>query len=358
MKRQFTITRMIFLIILTLFTLSACNKTEESETTPTTEETIETETQTLETPANTIPDGMMRSFLTGDIVSIEDGRQRPFAVMTNNVKEALPQSGIGQAAILYEAIVEGDITRMMAVYEDTSDLEKVGPIRSARHNYIDFALDNEAIFIHYGWSIFAEDRINEMGLKTLNGLSSYEKIVFYRVSDRQAPHNVYSSGEMLEVGVKEVDLDRTVPDDYEGRLSFYEEETTPTDGVTAVNVSIPFSSSSKLEFDSAKGEYAKFQFGSEQIDAETNEQLYFKNILIQFVEYSTISGEGHQDMALTGSGKAMLITNGKAVDITWERASETDQTTYYNSDGTPALFNAGKSYFAIVPTDFEISMTE
>lgn len=362
MKSKTIIKRMAFLTVLMLFSLTACKKTEETVSTELATET-ETDVQTEETKEireteNTVPEGMMRSYLTGELVSTEIGMRRPFAIMINNVEKALPQSGIGQASILYEAIVEGDITRMLAVFEDVSELEKVGPIRSARHNYIDFAMDNEAIFVHYGWSIFAENKINELGLETLNGLSSYEKTVFYRATDRQAPHNVYSSGEMLNAGVNELEIESAVADDYEGRLSFYEEDTVPETGAIANNVSIPFSSSANLVYDSESGEYAKFEFGAEHLDAQTGEQLYFKNILIQFVDYSTISSEGHQDMALNGSGKAILITNGKAVDITWERESDADHTKYYNADGTPAQFNIGKSYFAIVPTDFEITMTE
>lgn len=357
MKSKAIIPQMILLVILMLFSLTACNKTEETTTTEPSTQAQETETQTEET-ISTIPEGMMQSFLTGELVSTDIGRKKPFAVMINNVKKALPQSGIGQASILYEAIVEGDITRLMAVFEDTGELEKVGPVRSARHNYIDFAMDNEAIFVHYGWSIFAESKISDLGLKTINGLSSYEKTVFYRVTDREAPHNVYTSGEMLEAGVTQIDTDRFVSDGYEGRLSFYEDDTVPETGTTANNVSIPFSSSSKLVYDSLTGEYAKFEYGAEHVDAQTGEQLYFKNILIQFVDYSTISNEGHQDMDLNGSGKAILITNGNAVDITWERESDSDHTKYYNSDGTQAQFNIGRSYFAIVPADFEITMTE
>jgi len=348
----------IFLTILMLFTLTACSNEEETESIePTTEVQTETQAQTEET-VSAVPEGMMHSFLTGELISTEIGRRRPFAVMINNVEKALPQSGIGQASILYEAIVEGNITRMMAVFEDTTELEKAGPIRSARHNYIDFAMDNEAIFVHYGWSIFAENKISDLGLKTLNGLSSYEKTVFYRATDRQAPHNVYTSGEMLEAGVTAVGIEPLLSENYEGRLSFFKEDTVPGTGTTANNVSIPFTSSSKLVYDHSKGEYAKFEFGAEHVDAQTGEQLYFKNILIQFVDYSTISNEGHQDMALNGSGRAILITNGKAVDITWERESDSDHTKYYHSDGTQTQFNIGKSYFAIVPTDFEITMTE
>ena len=356
MKNKVVITRMIFLAILMSFILTACSKKEETISTEPSTEAL-TETQTEET-VSTLEEGMMRSFLTGELVSTEVGREKPFAIMINNVAKALPQSGIGQASILYEAIVEGDITRMMAVFEDTSQLEKVGPIRSARHNYIDFAMDNEAVFVHYGWSIFAEAKINELGLKTLNGLSSYEETVFYRVTDREAPHNVYSSGEMLQAGVTELDIDTLVSDDYEGRLSFYDEDTVPETGTIANNVSIPFSSESKLTYNSVSGEYAKFEFGAEHVDVETGEQLFFKNILIQYVDYATISSEGHQDMTLNGSGRALLITNGKAVEITWKRESDSDHTRYYNLDGTDAQFNVGKSYFAIVPTDFEITMTE
>ena len=97
------------------------------------------------TPAPASP----TSFLTGEPVTLDQAFERPIAVAIDNVKVALPQSGLGQAGIYYEALAEGDITRIVAVFQG-ADAAKIGPIRSARDYFIRFAFDNDAILAHHG----------------------------------------------------------------------------------------------------------------------------------------------------------------------------------------------------------------
>ena len=83
-------------------------------------------------------------------VQIFNGDTRPIAVMIDNVGDARPQAGLNDAYIVYEIIVEGNLTRLMAVFKDV-DLEKIGPIRSSRHYFLDYALENDAIYVHFLW---------------------------------------------------------------------------------------------------------------------------------------------------------------------------------------------------------------
>lgn len=326
---------------------------KETETQPVTEPETEAEA------ADILPEGKMRSYVTGEIVDVEEGMKRPICVMINNISDAMPQqSGTSKASMLYEAIVEGNITRLLAVVEDTSELERLGSIRSARHNYIDFTHDNEGIYTHYGWSVFAENRINEEGIKTINGQASYTDSVFFRSSSYAAPHNVFTTGEMLEAGVVASGADRNYPEDYFGRLSFYPADTDLDYGVIANTVSIPFSSKSTLEYDAETKLYKKYQYGNPHMDNYYNEQLTFKNVIIQFVDYADIDNTGLQNLTLNGSGKAMFITNGKSVTVTWKRANDSDHTKYYYEDGSEVQLNVGKTYFAIVPQDYDITLSE
>ena len=109
------------------------------------------------------------------------GKERPIAVMIDNHIDAMPQAGLLEADIVYEIIVEGGETRLMLVLQG-KDLEKVGPIRSARHYFLDYALENDAIYVHYGWSPQAESDISTLGVNNINGI--YEcSSSFCRVSD-------------------------------------------------------------------------------------------------------------------------------------------------------------------------------
>ena len=169
---------------------SSSNSGKESETEsesiqPLTIADTETETETEETAAAEealVPEGMMRSYLTGELVDEEVGTLKPFAVMINNHPDALPMSGVSQAEVIYEAEVEGGMTRLMAIFQDIEDVEKIGSVRSARHYYLDFAHDFEAVYCHYGWSKYAQNRIQDEGIKTLNGLVLGDGTVYYRSS--------------------------------------------------------------------------------------------------------------------------------------------------------------------------------
>ena len=100
----------------------------------------------------------------------EVGNRRPYAVMLNNHEIASPQSGTSEASILYEAIVEGGITRLMGVYEQFST-ERIGSVRSARHYFVSFADEYDAIFVHFGETKYATAKIKELGIDNLSGLT-------------------------------------------------------------------------------------------------------------------------------------------------------------------------------------------
>ena len=155
----------------------------------------------------------------------------------------------------------------------------------------------------------------------------------------------------LLVGLEYTGLTRDYPEGYEGRLAFSSEEVIP-EGNAANIVTMPFYYANPwFEYNDEEGLYERYQYGDAHIDAENGEQLKFKNLIIQYASYDLISDEGHKDFHLYGEGKGMLITNGKAIDITWKRESESDRTTYYYEDGSLVYLNCGKSYIGIVPAD-------
>ena len=129
-------------------------------------------------------------------VQIFKGNDRPIAVMIDNHKGALPHSGLSNAYMVYEIIVEGGESRLMALFKG-ANLEKIGPVRSSRHYFLDYALENDAIYVHYGWSPQAESDIKSLGINNINGL--VDDSVFWRVKDKSAPHNaVTSTAKILE----------------------------------------------------------------------------------------------------------------------------------------------------------------
>ena len=132
-----------------------------------------------------MPAGEMYSYLTGEPVSETIGKQRPYAIMINNIDVSLPQSGVSQAEMIYEAQVEGGITSVFWLFfKMWITLKKSGLSGVQDTNYIDFANDNDAIYVHYGQSRFALERIENENITTIHGISSYEPKVFYRSTDQ------------------------------------------------------------------------------------------------------------------------------------------------------------------------------
>ena len=124
-------------------------------------------------------------------VQIYSGNDRPIAVMIDNHKSAWPQAGLNDAYLVYEIIVEGGETRLMPVFKGVN-LEKIGPVRSSRHYFLDYALENGAIYVHYGGSPQAETDIKKLKVNNINGIAQSAKD-FWRVKDKKSPHNAVTS---------------------------------------------------------------------------------------------------------------------------------------------------------------------
>ena len=107
-------------------------------------------------------------------ISDEDINKRPIAVMIDNNVGYSSQVGLQDAFVTYEAIVEGGLTRMMAIFKDTNT-SLIGPVRSSRHYFLDYALEYDSLYAHYGWSTFAENDIKSLRVNNINNLEEYKK---------------------------------------------------------------------------------------------------------------------------------------------------------------------------------------
>ncbi|NDL66620.1 DUF3048 domain-containing protein [Anaerotalea alkaliphila] len=286
--------------------------------------------------------------LTGRRIREEAAVRRPVGVMVNNLKAAMPQSGLAQADIVYETLVEGGITRLYAVFQDF-DAPKIGPVRSARHYYLDFAAEHDALYVHYGLSPQARTAIKERKAPSLNGLSYLDEILCFRDRARKAPHDKYTSQQGIMAAWEKVGY-RKEPD-REGKFLFSPEG--PTAGAAAGRVDLGYSNYAKpwFTFDKESGTYLRFQYGAPQIDKETGGQLAYENVLVQFAGMWTIKGDaaGRMDMELTGTGQGWHISNGFAVPITWSRKSRQDPTLFFLADGRPLVMREGKTWINVFP---------
>ena len=282
----------------------------------------------------------------------EDSDKRPIAIMIDNNVGASSHKGLQDAYITYEIIVEGGLSRIMAIYKDR-DTAEIGPVRSSRHYFLDYALESDCIYTHFGWSPFAQRDILALGVKNLNGL--YDSAPFWRDNTYRAPHNVFTSIEkiyaaakdkgyhietedwkLLNYSVKKINLNELYPED--------------TNIKQANSVRFNFSPTQVRGFTyNAEGEYyLRSMNNAPHTDATTKEQYHYKNVILIKAANSTLDNEGRQDVDTTGTGEGFYITNGYALPIKWSKEARNTKTTYtYNNE--EIKINDGNTMIEIVP---------
>lgn len=338
--------------------LFGCGKKEEKNattSTPAPTEATSMEPEDTEQPEATPEslDGKVKSRLTGEWVSKEAGTRRPYAIMLNNIQAANPQSGIGQASILYECLVEGGITRLMGVFEEF-DAKRIGSVRSARHYYCSIADEYDAIFVHFGQTKYAIAKMEELGINNLSGLEAVGSTVFYRDSNIKAPHNAFASYDGIIKGTKSKKYRTEYRENCNSHYEFYESDTDLTSDKIANKVTLGFSNARKpyLVYNQETKLYDRFQYGGKHIDATTKEQLAYKNVIVQFVKEWDIDKNHYQTMAIENNeGNGLYITNGKAIPITWKKNEAKKTMSYYDKDGNKLYVNTGKTYIALFPNN-------
>ena len=309
--------------------------------------------------------GQIHSYLTGQLTDAEIALQRPVAVMINNIINALPQSGIENASVIYEAPVEGEITRMMAIFDSVDGIDKIGPVRSCRDYYIDWALEFDAIYVHYGQAVYAYDLLNSDMVNNISGLQYQDSVgelngyagedVFFRSSDRVAPHNAYTDFSHLQAGIQSQGYSQDYKEDYNGHFQFAPEgtETTLDDGVSANVVKLDNFAYNHpwFEYNAETKEYSRFQFNAPHIDQNTGNQLTCENIILQYSNYVPYDPNGYLNVDTQSGGEGKYITRGKAIDIHWTKDSQWGITHYYDSNNQEIQLNPGKTWVEIVLND-------
>ena len=291
-----------------------------------------------------------------------DSKSRPIAVMINNHPSARPyQSGLQDAYLVYELIVEGGLTRYLAVFKDQTT-ERIGSVRSARHYFLDYAWENDAIYVHWGWSPQAQSQISQYKVNNLNGLT-YEGVYFYRDKSLNVgyEHKGFTNMELINKGIAKRGYSTESTKDTLLNYSVDEVDFSKIDGVKSANeVTIQYSSSvtTSYKYDTEKKVYLRYVNNKEHKDYVTKEQYTAKNIITYQVSNHTIKGDdkGRQDFDNVGSGKGYYISNGYAVPIKWEKKDRKSQTVYTYEDGTEIDVNDGNTFIQIQPTSKKLTI--
>ena len=242
----------------------------------------------------------------------------------------------------------------MAMYQDYASVEKVEPIRSCRLYFLDIAREYEAIYAHWGQSKYA-----------LNALASYDDLdgmtqesFFHRDSSKKAPHNGYTTGEDIVGAIEDKGYEVKYSEDYDGHFKFAEDEEIIelADGEDALKVYPGYQVNKPwFEYNESDGLYYRFEYGAEQTEATTGDQIAVKNVIIQYVPSTVIdSSSSTLNIDTVGTGEGYFITNGKAINVTWSKDADGEPTRYFDADsGDEITLNQGKSFICVVNNPYK-----
>ena len=290
-------------------------------------------------------------------VQIFNGNDRPIAVMIDNHNGAWPQAGLNQAYLVYEIIVEGGETRLMALFKGVN-LDNIGPVRSARHYFLDYAMENDAIYTHFGWSPQAQSDITKYSINNINGITESES-AFWRVKDKSSPHNGMTSTEAILKIAKSKGYKTTSTK--ESVLNYVTDDVELEDGQEATTVTIPHSTlqTVKYEYDEENQVYKRYARNKAQTDYDTGNSVTTKNIIITFCDNYTLQdseNKGRQGLKNIGTFDGYYITNGRAIKIKCIKETRDAQTRYEDLQGNEIEVNDGNTWINICPTDADVQI--
>lgn len=289
-----------------------------------------------------------RDWLTG--LPSAAAPERPFAVMIENHSEARPQSGLSRAALVFEAPVEGGITRFLAVFSASSSVSEIGPVRSARPYYVDWANELDADYVHVGGSPEAVARINSFGILDADEFAWGR--FFWRSDARSAPHNVYTSTRLLH--------DMRVAREFAATSTAagWRFANAPVDHPTSTpNLTIEFSSviyRVEWRYDAASNTYQRFISGAQDIDADGT-PITANNIVVLRTETQVLDAVGRLKLRTLGTGKAWVFLNGRRTEVRWKKPTAGERLRFETVDGKEIYFTPGTTWVEVTTADMPVT---
>lgn len=271
------------------------------------------------------------------------------AVMIENSPDARPQSGIKQAQVVYEAIAEGGITRFLCLYQQNTP-GTIGPVRSLRMYYLDWAAPYQASIVHVGGSLYSLQEVQNGQYRNID--IENHRGYSWRASDRYAPHNVYTSFEKL--GALNAQLGFTKSE----FTSFKRADGKPGEQPNATSIDLPISSAlynSHYDYDSATNTYNRSQGGAAHIDREDG-QISPSVVVALKVDMTTVMEDGYRQSIITnGSGKAYVFQNGTANEVTWQKSDRFSPLKLTDSNGADISLVRGQTWITAIPNGREVT---
>ena len=283
--------------------------------------------------------------LTGEIIDEElDVLPQVFGVMVENSADAWPLSGLDEAFLVIEAPVEASIPRFIAFFSSDAEVEKVGPVRSARPYYLDWNDGLQAIYTHVGGSPEALELIKST-YETFDLNQFWYDEYFYRENGtRFAPHNVFTSITSL------IDAWETVFDGNEPEYDLWKfTDDAAVEGGKSVSIDWTDGTTYDVawEYQAQTNDYLRYQ-GLYEMQLEDGDSIIANNIAVIATDIRVIDNEGRRSIVTEGEGDALIIQNGEVYLARWKKNDHDDRLKFYTSDGYEIAFNAGSTWIEVV----------
>lgn len=284
-----------------------------------------------------------------DGVLVEPGQEAfmPRAVMVDNMVDARPWSGVDQASLVIEAPAEGGITRFLTIFDGGTTTTKIGPVRSARPYYLDWAQGWDAAYFHVGGSPDAIDRLKQMGPSFANIDEMARGSAFWRATDRLAPHNAYTSGDMMMTTLDRMGFASTTV----GSVWHFQDGAASSSRGGVTSISVPYGGSYNVvwKFDKDRGVYVRNSGGKVQKTLEGN-SIEVQNLVVIKTDSQVLDEKGRLKIRTTGSGQAIIYRDGNKYPVIWRRSSG-EAMRFEGTDGSEFLFTRGKTWIEVTTDD-------
>lgn len=271
-------------------------------------------------------------------------RLRPWAVMIDNHVAARPQAALEHAAVVYEAVAEGGVTRLLAVFDPTVKAPRIGPVRSARPYFAAWAAEYGALYVHSGGSPEALESLARMDIINVEEISTAGGY-FWRDQQRVAPHNLYTSADRL----RQFSADRGVGTVAEF-MAWPRKDDAPfadrPDSGRAIK--IKFSTPAfavTYRYQRESNRYARWQ-GTAPHRTADGVELAASTVVVQHVNAVVTDSVGRREVGTQRGGSAEVYTDGVARPGRWQVRE--GRTQWLSGDGTPLTFNAGPTWVEVV----------
>ncbi|MBI2765275.1 MAG: DUF3048 domain-containing protein [Chloroflexi bacterium] len=341
-----------------VFLLGGSSSPSAAAPPPATSTTSATATNTATLAASPSPTPVLYAGILDGVPMTEQEWQArkdvlPLAIMVDNAPPAYPQAGLDKADLVYEAFVEGGITRFMAVFW-RNEAEQVYPVRSARTPFVIWASELGAMYGHAGGAVTANDanaigQIYDWGIKDLDAFRPVSDSAYYRMEERYAPHNLVANTVRLREAAKSLEYNGPPTVESWPFKADGEEVRGMRVGAFEVDFQNQRYASSVIQWawDESAGVYFRFQSGGADKDAVTGQQLRFKNVVVMRVPSEVVDFSGHVLYDQFGEGPVTVFIDGRAIEGTWKKKDRLARTRFFDSTGREIAFNRGPIFIEV-----------